>query len=108
MSFAKNVEWFSLGFDAVFRSSPGAQRLTSLESVAGLDDVFRTVMIKTDTYIFPYSAKGRWKDEKTFEVTSLSGWNVPEVHTFEFQTENIMTYTCQTIFYELSLRGEKK
>jgi len=108
MTFSGNIEQVSLGFDAMFRSSPGAPRLPVLDAVIGLDGAYRTVMVKTDAGVMPYSAKGRWKDEKNFEVTSLSGWSLPEVHTFEFQTENTVIHNCRTIFYNFSLRGEKK
>jgi len=107
LTFSGNVEWFSLGFDAVFRSSPGASRLPALEAIVGLDDVCRTVVVQTDTCDMPYSAKGKWKDERTFEVTSLSGWSVPETHTFEFQPDGAVAYTFKTIFYGNSLRGER-
>jgi CubicO group peptidase (beta-lactamase class C family) len=105
-NFTGEVDFLSLGFDAVFRTSPQSQKkIKFLEAVAGLDGVFRSSMADTEMGEIPYFAKGNWTDEKTFIMKVNSGWCLPENHIFTFIDEKKLTYSCETIFYRFSLTG---
>jgi CubicO group peptidase (beta-lactamase class C family) len=93
-----DADW---GMDIVFRRDDVLEEERELQMAIGLDGRFRTVIVDHDEVgKVPFSAKGRWQDDRTLVLTVLSAWAIPETWTLEFDDDDSATLVIETPFLQ--------
>ncbi|MGB5174286.1 MAG: hypothetical protein WBQ30_06045, partial [Thermoanaerobaculia bacterium] len=93
-----DADW---GMDIVFRRDDVLEEERELQMAIGLDGRFRTVIVDHDEVgKVPFSAKGRWQDDRTLVLMVLSAWAIPETWTLEFDDDDSATLVIETPFLQ--------
>jgi CubicO group peptidase (beta-lactamase class C family) len=91
-----DADW---GMDIVFRRDDVSEERQELQMAIGLDGNFRTVVVDHDEIgKVPFSAKGRWEDDRTLVLTVLSAWAIPETWTLTFHEDGGAALSIETPF----------
>ena len=92
----RDADW---GLDIVFRRDEVSEAEQSVHMAIGFDDRYRTVMVDHDEVgRVPFSAKGRWEDDRTLALTVLSAWAIPETWTLTFDEDGGAALSIETLF----------
>lgn len=93
-----DADW---GMDIVFRRDDVSEEKREVRMGIGLDGRFRTVIVDHDEIgKVPFSAKGRWEDDRTLVLTVLSAWAIPETWTLSFHEDESATLLIETPFLQ--------